>query len=374
MGGLDRRKFLTGASLGAAGLAAGCDCAETCGVSAGPAAEGKTRKLKMVTTWPKNFPGVGDAADEVARRISVMSGGAITVDVFAAGELVGAFEAFDAVAGGAADFYHGAEYYWVGKSKAYPFFTAVPFGMTAAEIMAWVNHGGGQALWDELSAPFNVKAFQAGNTGHQMGGWFKREIRSLEDLKGLKVRMPGLGGDVLRRLGAAAIAIPGGEIYQALQSGAIDGTEWIGPWNDLAFGFYQEAPYYYGPGFHEPGAALGVGVNLDLWRDMDAREKLIVQTACEAANNDSLSRYNYFNAVALESLRRDKGVTPRPFPDDVMAAFARESKAVLEATAKSDPMAKRVYDSYRDAMAKLSAWGDISESPYMNIRREVYEI
>jgi len=372
---MDRRKFLTGTGLGAAALAAGCDCAETCRTGiAGAEGAVAARELKMVTSWPKDFPGLGDAAEETARRIEAISGGAIRVQVLAAGELVSAFECFDAVASGAADLYHAAEYYWVGKSKAYPFFTAVPFGMTATEIMAWVRYGGGQALWDELAAGFNIKPFQAGNTGHQMAGWFKREIRSLEDLKGLKIRMPGLGGEVLRRLGAAAVALPGGEIYQALQSGAIDGTEWVGPWNDLAFGFYQEAPYYYGPGFHEAGSALCVGVNLGLWRSMSPVEQALIQAACDAANNDSIARYGHYNGVALETLLAERGVTPRRMPEDIMRALAAETKTVLNEAAQTDDITRRVYESFRASLARSADWGAIGDEAYMAMRREAYDL
>ena len=193
----------------------------------------------MVTTWPKNFPGLGTTAESLDRRIIAMRGGTLRVKVFAAKELVPPFKSFDTVSGDTADMYHAAEYYWQGKSKAFNFFAAVPFGLTAAEHTAWINHGGGQELWDELAAGFNLKPFMAGNTGVQMGGWFNKEINSLDDYKGLKIRIPGLGGEVLRKIGAAAINLPGGEIYTSLQSGAIDATEWVGPWNDLAFGFYK---------------------------------------------------------------------------------------------------------------------------------------
>jgi len=213
-----------------------------------PAISKNRRQFRMATSWPKDFPGLGQMPNYFAKALSEMSGGRLEVNVFAAGELVGALECFDAASTGAVDMYHAAEYYWQGKSRGFSFFTAVPLGMTATELMGWIDHGGGQALWDELSAQFNIKALQAGNTGHQAGGWFKREINTLEDFKGLKMRIPGLAGEVMRRLGGSAVALSGGEIYQSLQSGAIDATEWVGPWNDLAFGFYREAPYYYSPG------------------------------------------------------------------------------------------------------------------------------
>ncbi len=370
---IKRRQLLTGGVVGGAGLLAGCECGVPAGGAALPGAI-SARELKMVTTWPKDFPGLGTMAERTAQFITEMSGGAITVRVFSAGELVGAFESFDAVSNGAADMYHGAEYYWVGKSPAFSFFTAVPFGMTANEIMAWTEYGGGQELWDELSAKFNIKPFAAGNTGHQMGGWFKREINSLEDLRGMKIRMPGMGGEVLRRIGASAVALAGGEIYPALQSGAIDGTEWVGPWNDLAFGFYQEAKYYYWPGFHEPGPQLGVGLNLNVWNGMTVTEKAIIQGACQRANNLSIAEYTHHNAIALDQLVNDHGVQLRQMPDDVMAALARETKIVLAETARHDELTGRIYESFRASLARSMQWGRISEEAYMAKRREVFSL
>jgi len=354
-------------------MLAGCECGAPAGGGALPGTV-RSRELKMVTTWPKDFPGVGSMAERTAQFINEMSGGAINVRVFAAGELVGAFECFDAVANGAADMYHGAEYYWVGKSPGFAFFTAVPFGMTADEIMAWIEFGGGQELWDELSARFNIKGLACGNSGHQMAGWFKREINSLEDMRGMKIRMPGLGGEVLRRIGASAVAISGGEIYPALQSGAIDGTEWIGPWNDLAFGFYQEAKYYYWPGFHEPGSMLALGINLDLWNSFTLQEKSIVAAASHRANYLGLAEYIHHNAIALEQLINDHGVQLRQMPDDVMAALARESKIVLEETARHDDLSGRIYESFKTSLARSMAWGAISDEAYMNKRREVFSL
>ena len=366
----NRRNLLAG---GAAGLAAGCEC----GVPEGLETIGgaiQSRELKMVTTWPKDFPGLGTMAERTAQFITEMSGGALRVKVFAAGELVSAFESFDAVSSGAADLYHGAEYYWVGKAPSFAFFTAVPFGMTASEIMAWTEFGGGQQLWDELSAKFNIKPFAAGNTAHQLAGWYKREINSLEDLRGMKIRMPGLGGEVLRRVGASAVALSGGEIYPALQSGAIDGTEWVGPWNDIAFGFYREAKYYYWPGIHEPGAQLAVGVNLNLWEGMTLQEKSIIQGACQRANNLSIAEYTHHNGAALDRLIDEHGVELRRLPDDVLAALARETKTVLEETAAVDDISQRIFDSYKVSLERSEAWGRISEEAYMQVRRELFEL
>ncbi|MEM6537054.1 MAG: TRAP transporter substrate-binding protein [Pseudomonadota bacterium] len=374
MSDIERRRLLAGgAALGAAGLSA-CDCGPVLEANATGQPGLEPRELKMVTTWPKDFPGLGTMAERTAQFITEMSGGAMRVKVFAAGELVGAFDSFDAVATGAADLYHGAEYYWVGKSKAYPFFTAVPFGMTATEIMAWCEFGGGQELWDELAASFNIKPFIAGNTGHQMGGWFKRPFNNVEDLRGRKIRMPGIGGEVLRRIGASAVALSGGEIYQALQSGAIDGTEWVGPWNDLAFGFFREAKYYYWPGFHEPGAQLGAGMNLDLWNSLSFQEKSIIEGACQRANHLSLAEYGHFNGIGLEQLVNEHGVELRRTPDDVMAALAKETKEVLEDIAKSDDISRRIFDSYKEAITRSAEWSRISDEAYMETRRRVFSL
>lgn len=368
---LKRRQLLTGGALGAAGLAAGCDCGVPAGLETiGGALE--TRTLKMVTTWPKDFPGLGTMAERTAQFITEMSGGAMRVQVFAANELVSAFESFDAVSNGAADLYHGAEYYWVGKSPAFAFFTSVPFGMTAPEIMAWTEFGGGQELWDELSARFNIKPFAAGNTGHQLAGWFKREINSLEDLRGMKIRMPGIGGEVLRRVGASAVALAGNEIYQALQSGAIDGTEWVGPWNDLAFGFHREAKFYYWPGIHEPGSQLAVGVNLDVWNTLNLQERTIIRGACHQANHLSIAEYIHHNGAALDQLIGDHGVQLRQLPDDVLAALARETRIVLEETAATDDITGRVFESYKTSLERSQNWGRISDEAYMSARRAVF--
>ena len=322
----------------------------------------------MVTTWPDGLPGLGEAAMRVARRVSDMSDGMIEIKVYPAGTLVPPFESFDAVANGSADMYHGAEYYWTAKSTAYPFFTAVPFGMTAKEIMGWIDFGGGQQLWDELSAQFGIKSFQAANTGHQMGGWFRKEINSLDDLVGLQMRIPGQGGDVLRALGGSAKALPGGEIYQALQTGNIDATEWVGPWNDYSLGFYREAPYYYGPGFHEPGASLAVGMNLYVWESLNPGEQAIIKAACESVNHTSLGEFTHFNAVYLDRLQREEGVQLRSFPDDVVTAMAVAARDVRASSGK-DGIEKRIYESFESSLKTMRDWASVSDGPYYAARQ-----
>lgn len=334
-----------------------------------PAISKNRRQFRMATSWPKDFPGLGQMPNYFAKALSEMSGGRLEVNVFAAGELVGALECFDAASTGAVDMYHAAEYYWQGKSRGFSFFTAVPLGMTATELMGWIDHGGGQALWDELSAQFNIKALQAGNTGHQAGGWFKREINTLEDFKGLKMRIPGLAGEVMRRLGGSAVALSGGEIYQSLQSGAIDATEWVGPWNDLAFGFYREAPYYYSPGFHEPGASLAIGTNLDVWNSLSSSDQAMIKYACAHANDWSLGEYSYRNGLALETLKREHGIVPRAFSDAIMKRIGEISEDVVRELGASDPMTQRIYDSYLSARNSSRGWTEISDGGYIAARK-----
>ncbi|MEZ5968723.1 MAG: TRAP transporter substrate-binding protein [Hyphomonas sp.] len=364
---INRRNLIGAGVLGVGGATAAFANPSSAPILGAPAITRNRRRFNMVTTWPKGLPGLGEAAERVAQRISDMSDGAMEVKVYAAGELVPPFESFDAVANGSADMYHAAEYYWTAKSTAYPFFTAVPFGMTAQELMGWIDFGGGRALWDELSAQFGIKSIQAANTGHQMGGWFRKEINSLDDFVGLKMRIPGQGGDVLRALGGAAIALPGGEIYQALQTGAIDATEWVGPWNDFTLGFYREAPYYYGPGFHEPGASLAVGMNLRVWESLNTGEQAIIKAACESVNHTSLGEFTYQNSVYLDLLIREHGVKMRSFPPDVVKAMAEAAWDVRAASGK-DGIEKRIYESFEAALKLVREWSNWSDGPYYAAR------
>lgn len=328
------------------------------------------KQFQMATSWPKDFPGLGVMPVRFAEAMRVMSEGLIEIKVAAAGEIVGALQCFDATRDGGVDMYHAAEYYWQGKSKAFAFFTAVPMGMTAAEIMAWTEFGGGQELWDELSAQYNIKAFHAGNTGHQTGGWFKKKMNSIEDFKGLNMRMPGLGGEVLKRLGASAVPLPGGEIYQSLQSGNIDATEWVGPWNDYAFGFYREAPYYYAPGFHEPGAALALGINLGVWESLTPSEQAMVKYACKSANDSSIAEYTYENARALKVLKEQHGIEPQFFSDDIIREIAKASEAVVGEVSNEDKQTRKVYESYKAARDSYRGWTELGDGRYIRARQE----
>ena len=366
---MKRRNFLSQSlAVAAAALLAACGEANETQKRGAPAIIKKRREMRMVTTWPKNFPGLGTSAERLATRIEKASEGAIKIHVFAAGELVPAFGSFDAVSTGAADMYHGAEYYWQGKSPAFAFFTALPFGMTATEHNGWITRGGGQALWDALSAKFNIKAHLAANTGTQMGGWFRKRIRNARDLKGLKIRIPGLGGEVYRRLGASPVTLAGGDIFPSLQSGKIDAAEWIGPWNDLAFGFHRIARFCYYPGFHEPGAALALGVNLDLWKSLPASSRALIEMSSAAESFQSYAEFTHYNAVAMQTLEQDHGVRFLPFPDDIVDSFRRISAEVVREAGKADALSQRIYDSYIKEMARTGAWMGVAEQSIMNAR------
>jgi len=325
-------------------------------------------KWKMVTTWPKNFPGLGTGANKLAKLITEMSGGRIEVKVYGAKELVPEFEVFDAVSRGTAEMGHGAAYYWKGKSEAAQFFAAVPFGLTAQEMNAWLYHGGGMELWVQTYDRFNLVPAAAGNTGVQMGGWFNKEINSLKDLKGLKMRIPGLGGEVLKRAGGTPVNLPGGELYTSLQSGAIDATEWVGPYNDLAFGLYKAAKYYYYPGWHEPGTTLEAMVNKDAFSKLSKDLKSIVLNACKVANQDMLAEYTARNNAALHTLITKHKVNLRQFPDDVLAKLRQLSDEVVAEVAAKDKLSKQVYDSFRNFRDQVMEWHKVSEQSYLHAR------
>ncbi len=328
----------------------------------------ETVKWKMVTTWPKNFPGLGTGAEFLAQLINEMSGGRIQVKVYGAGELVPPFESFDAVSRGTAEMGHGAAYYWKGKSEAAQFFAAVPFGLTAQEMNAWLYHGGGMKLWREVYEAFDLIPMAAGNTGVQMGGWFNKKINTVDDLKGLKMRIPGLGGEVLKRAGGTPVSLPGGEIFTSLQSGAIDATEWVGPYNDLAFGFHKVAKYYYYPGWHEPGTTLECFVNRKAFEALSKDLRSIVLNAARAANQDMLADFTAKNNAALQTLVDEHNVDLRPFPEDVLSTLKKLSDAVVAEIAEQDAMSKKVYQSFSAFREQVVAWHDISERAYLNAR------
>ena len=374
---MKRREFVIGAGISALAGSSLTGCGKS-GDGANKAAVGqstpepvkkqKAIEWKMVTTWPKNFPGLGTGANFLAEVIGQMSGGRLTVKVYGANELVPPFEIFDAVSAGTAQMGHGAAYYWKGKSEAAQFFAAVPFGLTAQEMNAWLYHGGGMELWHEVYEPFGLIPAAAGNTGVQMGGWFNREINTVDDLNGLKMRIPGLGGEVLKRAGGTPVSLPGGEIFPSLQSGAIDATEWVGPYNDLAFGLYKAAKYYYYPGWHEPGTTLESFINKAAFDALPADLQSIVTNACRLTNQDMLAEYTARNNAALKTLIEEHKVELRKFPDEVMDKLRQLSDDVVTEVAAKDPASGKVYNSFKQFRDQVLAWHDVSERAYLNSR------
>ena len=328
----------------------------------------KNYSWSMVTTWPKNYPGLGMAPERFSQLVEEMSQGQLKVTVYGAGELVPAMGVFDAVSGGSVEMGHGGAYYWKGKVPAAQFFAGVPFGFTADEINAWVNRGGGLELWEDLYRPFNLKPLPGGNTGTQMFGWFNKEINSLEDIKGLKMRFPGFGGEVFKRAGGIPVNIPGGELYTAMQTGTIDAVEWVGPYNDLAFGFQQVAKYYYYPGWHEPGSMLEFTINIDAWNTLPSHLQAIVTTAAKAVNQDLLDEYTASNNRALQDLIQNHDVQLRELPKDVINEFRIISEEILETSAANDPDVKKVYDSFKTFLAEVKGFHAIAEDAFVEAR------
>ena len=325
-------------------------------------------RWKLVTTWPKNLPGLGLAPERFADSLRAMSDGRLDIRVYGAGELVGAFEVFDAVSQGTAQMGHGASYYWRGKIPVAAMFSTVPFGMTAQEMNGWLHYGGGLELWQEVYRPFGLIPLAAGNTGVQMAGWYNKEINSLADLQGLKMRIPGLGGEVLERAGGTAVSMPGGEVFTALQTGVIDATEWVGPYNDRALGLHTVARYYYYPGWHEPGATTEVIINTEAWESLPEDLQAMVTAAARAVNDDLLSEFTIRNAQSLKILIQEHDVELRRLPDDVLSRLQEAAAEVVAELAEDDELAQRVHDSYMEHLELMSRYHEITEKAYINAR------
>ena len=358
---MDRRSFLRTSTVGAGAAAAT--------TLAAPAYAQGNRTLTMVTSVPDGFAVFDDAAQLAIDYITAMTDGQISFNKMPAGSLVGAFEVFDAVSSGQADVYHSAEYYFLNQHPAFAFFTSVPFGMTAQEMANWYYRRDGQALHDELSSLFNIKPIMCGMTAMQPGGWFNKEITSAEDLQGLRFRMPGQGGQVLGRLGASVQNIPGGEIYQALASGQIDGAEWIGPYADERMGFQEVTKTYYAAGFHEPGSALCLGFNLEIWESLSDQHKAIVNVAAQAAHAQNTALSLAENGAALARLQA-AGVQVRQFPEDVWDAYGRASAEVREEN-MGDEIYAKVAASYFASLKESADWYEIADGEYMRQRNRV---
>lgn len=331
----------------------------------------ETIEWKLVTTWPKNLPGLGHTPEVFADMVREMSGGRLSIRVYGANEIVPAFEVFDAVSSGVSEMGHGASYYWKGKIPSSVFFTAVPFGMTGQEMNGWLHYGGGMALWEEAYAPSGILPLAGGSSGVQMAGWFNREINSVADLKGLRMRIPGLAGEVFSAAGGEAVRIPGGEVYTALETGVIDAVEWVGPYNDLALGLHDIAEYYYYPGWHEPGSMLEFMVNAGAMASLPDDLQAIVRYASRAANQDMLDEFTARNNRALQEMITVHGVKLRRLPDDVLEALYRGSQDVMARLVAEDPLAAKVNASFSEFMRGARAYHEISEQAYLNARRNV---
>jgi TRAP-type mannitol/chloroaromatic compound transport system substrate-binding protein len=357
MPNITRRRLVRAGATGVAGA-----------LAAPSLALAQAKRWRMVTSWPKRLPGPGMSAERVADRIRTLSGGKLDIAVHAAGEVVPAFEVLDAVGGGVAEIGHTASFYWQGKMPAAAFFTTVPFGLTPGEHVAWVDAGGGQALWDELYAPFGVKPFMGGNTGVCMGGWFRQEVKSRTDLGGMKIRSLGLGGEVYRRLGATPQTTPPAEILTSLQSGVINAVEFVGPGTDIALGLYRVAPFYYYPGFNKPNGTGECIVSLSAWNALDDGLKSVVAHACATEANFALAEMERLNTEALAALTGRFSVQLRAFPQDVIAAARTTSADVLGELGNRSPVARKVHDSYMAFRERAGAWSRISLKSVLEAR------
>lgn len=327
----------------------------------------QTYQWKMVTTWPPGFPVLQKGAERFADNIRAMSNGRLDIKVYAGGELIPPLQAFDAVSQGSVEMGHGSAYYWAGKVPEAQFFSTVPFGMTARGMNAWLYDGGGLELWREIYKPFHVIPFPLGNTGVQMGGWFNKEINSLEDIKGLKMRIPGLGGKVLAKAGGNPILLAGSEVYTALERNTIDATEWIGPYHDQRLGLYRAAKHYYYPGWHEPGTVLELTINQRAWESLPTDLQAIISNAAQAENLRMLSEMEQKNMAALDELRKREGIEIHRFPNEVLSRLKTLTNETLVEEAERDPKFKRVYDAYQNFRRKNDAWSAISENAYLAI-------
>src|SRR5690242_10524340 len=328
-------------------------------IAAPSVARAQTKRWRMVTSWPKRLPGPGMSAERVAERIGALSGGRLQISVSAAGEVVPAFEVLDAVGSNVAEMGHTASFYWQGKQPAAAYFTTVPFGLTPNEHVAWVDAGGGQALWDELYRPFGAKPFMGGNTGVCMGGWFRRDMKGLADVQGLKIRSLGLGGEVLRRLGATPQTTPPGEILTSLQSGVLDAAEFVGPGTDISLGLYRVAPNYYGPGFNKPNGTGECLVSLKTWDTLDSELKAIITHACATEASFALAEMERLNAEALAALTEKHNVQLRGFPSEVVNAARKVAGDVLSDVAARSEAARKVHDSYAAFRARTAPWSRV---------------
>jgi len=361
---MKRREFLKKAGAGTA-------TAVAASAIAAPAVLAQKRyNLKMVTTWPANFPVFQVGLDTFAERVKKATQGQITIQVFSANELVPALETFQAVSDGTVEMGSGAAYYWAGKQPAAQWFAAVPFGLNAQGMNAWFYSGGGLELWEEAYAPFSLVPRPIGNTGVQMGGWFNKKLDTMEDFKGLKMRIPGLGGKVFSKAGGTVTLTPGGEIFTNLERGVIDASEWVGPYHDHRLGLPKAAKYYYYPGWHEPGTALEIMYNKKVWDSMPEHLRIILDACAAQTNIWQLSEFESHNGEYLEKILADGNSQLVQYPEEVMKKMRELAKETLEEEASKDPLSRKVHDAFMAFKKRVGGWGQYSESAYHNLIAE----
>ena len=364
---MKRRDFITATTLGVSALAMNaCHRPEEKKEDGTPIIH-KTKKvtLKLATSWPAHFPIMGTGVDAFAKRCFELSGGSLEIKIYPKNILVPALQVFDATSAAQIDAFHSGVYYWKGKNPAFSIFGGMPLGLTSEEMITWMKFGGGYELWREMYAKFNLHPLIGGTTGPQMGGWFKKEIKSLSDLKGLKMRIPGLGGEVMKKLGVNPVLLPAGELYTALERGTIDATEWVGPALDSMMGFSKAAPYYY-TGWHEPGSILEITFNKTRWEKLSDAHRAIITVASEEMTSNMLQEFRYKNAKALQEL--PENVHIKTFPKDMMGAAKVALKEVLEEEAMKSDDFKRALESYENFVKVNKPFDDISTKNFLNIR------
>jgi len=365
---MKRREFIKKAGIGATAAAAVSTIAAP-NIIAAP-----TYKWRMVTTWPAGLPLLQTGAERFAKMVEKMSDGRLSIQVYAAGELVPAMETFQAVSQGTVQAGSGASYYWAGKSKAAQWFSAVPFGLNAQGNNAWFYAGNGLKLYEETYAPFNIIPRPLGNTGVQMGGWFRKEINTMDDFKGLKMRIPGLGGKVLAKAGGTVVLMAGGEIFTSLERGVIDATEWVGPMHDLRLGLYKAAKYYYAPGWHEPGTTLEAIFNKKAYEELPQDLQTILDVAAAESNIWTLAEFDAQNGGALQELIEKHKVIVKRFSPEIMANLRKLAEETLEEEASSEPQARKVHDEFKKFKDQVGKWYSISEQSYFDVIAKKYSI
>ena len=364
---MKRRNFITTTALGATALALNaCHRAEETGKDSATSVH-KTKKvtLKLATSWPAHFPIMGTGVDTFSKRCFELSGGSLEIKIYPKNILIPALQVFDATSAAQIDAFHSGVYYWKGKNPAFSIFGGMPLGLTSEEMITWMKFGGGYELWREMYAKFNLYPLIGGTTGPQMGGWFKKEINTLADLKGLKMRIPGLGGEVMKKLGVNPVLLPAGEIYTSLERGTIDATEWVGPALDSMMGFSKAADYYY-TGWHEPGSILEITFNKARWEKLSDEHQAIITASTEEMTGNMLQEFRYKNAIALQEL--PDNVQIKTFPKEMMDAAKVALNEVLKEESKQSADFKRVLKSYETFYKRNKLYDDISTRNFLNIR------